>query len=90
MALSHDLALVYVLRQSGCVGRLSSGRVSRHGATGLNVYDAYGRVIEYLSGNTSRVRSWCLVEPSGNLVQGWHSVSIEDLARFVPVPGSTQ
>jgi hypothetical protein len=90
MPLSHDLALVYVLHRSGCVGRLNSGRVSRHGATGLNVYDAYGRLIEYLSGSTSHVRSWCLVESTGNLVQGWHSVSIEDVARFIPIPSSTQ
>jgi hypothetical protein len=55
MPLSHDLALVYVLHRSGCVGRLNSGRVSRDGATGLNVYDLYGRLIEYLSGSTSRV-----------------------------------
>jgi hypothetical protein len=88
MPLSHDLALVYVLHPSGCVGRLNSGRVSRQGATGLNVYDSYGRLIEYLSGTTSRVRSWCLVESTGNLVHGWHSVSIEDVARFIPTPSS--
>jgi hypothetical protein len=86
MPLSHDLALVYVLHRSGCVGRLQTGRVSRHGATELNVYDSYGSLIEYLSGDTGRVRSWCLVGPMGNLVQGWHSVSIEDVSRFLPLP----
>jgi len=90
MPFSHDLALVYVLHRSGCVGRLNSGRVSRDGATGLNVYDSYGRLVEYLSGSTSRVRSWCVVESTGNPVQGWLSVSIEDVARFIAVPISAQ
>ena len=88
MSLSHDLALLYVLHRSGCAGRLNSGRVSRDGATGLNVYDSYGRLIEYLSGSTSRVRSWCVVESTGNPVKGWHSVSIEDIARFIAIPSS--
>ena len=85
MLLSHDLVLVYVL-QSGCVGCLTSGSVLRHGARGLNVYDSYGRVIEYLSGKTSHVRSWRLAGPTGNPIQGWHSVSIEDLAKLLPAP----
>jgi hypothetical protein len=54
----------------------------------LNVYDSYGRLIEYLSGSTSRVRSWCVVESTGNPVKGWHSVSIEDIARFIAIPSS--
>ena len=90
MPLSHDLALVYVLHRSGCVGRLNSGRVSRHGATGLNVFDAHGTLIGYLSGDTGRVRSWCLVGPMGNLAPGWHSVSIEDVPRFLPLPSVAQ
>ena len=56
----------------------------------MNVYDAYGGVIEYLSGDTGRVRSWCLVGPTGNLVEGWHSVSIEDVSRFLPLPSVAQ
>jgi hypothetical protein len=74
MSLSHDLILVYVLYRSGCVGHLTSGSVSRHGATGLNVYDSYGRLVEYLSGDSSRVRSWCLIESTGDLIEGWRSI----------------
>lgn len=82
MVLSPDLTLVYVLRPSGLVGRLASGRISRNGSDGLAVYDRYGRIIEYLSGPKGNVRSWCLMGPAGNPVDGWSEVREEDRARI--------
>ncbi len=40
MNLSYGCMLVYVLRDSGCAGRLFEGRVERLPAAGSNVYDA--------------------------------------------------
>jgi hypothetical protein len=82
MVLSHELTLVYVLHPSGVVGHLASGRVSRDGSDGLAVYDRYGRIIEYLSGPTGNVRSWCLVGPAGEPVDGWHEVHPEDRGKI--------
>jgi hypothetical protein len=84
MPLSPDLLLVYDLRHSGCVGKLASGRVSRHASDGLVVYDRYGRIIEYLSGPSGNVRSWCLMGPTGNPVDGWFEVRPEDVTRILP------
>lgn len=81
MALSSDLILVYVLSPSGLVGRLASGRVSRHNGGGLVVHDAYGRIIEYLSEPGGKVRSWCLLDPAGKPVDGWSRVQDQDHAR---------
>jgi hypothetical protein len=82
MVLSSDLTLVYVLRPSGLVGRLASGRVSRNGSDGLVVYDAYGRIIEYLSEPGGKVQSWCLLGPKGKPVDGWSMVLEEDRGRI--------
>jgi hypothetical protein len=41
LVLSDDLVMVYVLRDSGCVGRFTSGRVERTGS-GVNFYDRGG------------------------------------------------
>jgi hypothetical protein len=84
LGLSAELMLVYVLRPSGCVGRLASGRISRHASAGLMVYDRYGRVVEYLSGPSGNVRSWCLMGPAGEPVDGWHEVQPEDRGRILP------
>ncbi len=83
MVLSHELTLVYVLRPSGLVGRLASGRVARDGSDGLSVYDRYGRIIEYLSGPEGNIRSWCLMGPEGKPVDGWFAAQEEDLSRMV-------
>jgi len=84
MDLSPDLSLVYVLSPSGLVGRLTSGRVSRNGSDSLVVYDLYGRIIEYLSEPGGRVRSWCLLGPTGKPVDGWSKVLDHDRARVFP------
>ena len=76
LRLSSDLILVYVLRRSGLVGRLSSGRVQRNG--GLIVFDRYGRRIEYLSLPGENVRSWSVITPGGAPVDGWCDVQDED------------
>ena len=88
MVLSPDLALVYVLRSSGLVGRLVSGRVSRNGSDALVVYDPYGRIIEYLSEPGGKVRSWCLLGVSGVPVDGWSQVLEQDRARVFPFKDS--
>jgi len=83
LILSPDATLVYVLGPSGVVGRLAVGRVSRNGS-GLVVYDSYGRVIEYLSEPGGKIRSWCLVGPTGKPIDGWSFVLDEDRARVFP------
>jgi hypothetical protein len=85
MVLSRDLTLVYVLRPSGLVGRLASGRVARRQAGELLVYDAYGRIIEYLSEPGGKVRSWCLLGPTGKPLDGWSQVLEPDRAKVFPV-----
>jgi hypothetical protein len=84
MVLSRDLTLVYVLRPSGLVGRLASGRVARRQAGELLVYDAYGRIIEYLSEPGGKVRSWCLLGPTGRPLDGWSQVLEPDRAKVFP------
>jgi hypothetical protein len=84
LALSPDLMLVYVLRPSGLVGRIASGRVSRNESGGLVVYDAYGRIVEYLSEPGGKVRSWCLLGPTGKPVDGWSRVLDQDRTRVFP------
>jgi len=83
LSLSSDLILVYVLNRSGCVGRLTSGRVRRDG--GLMVFDRYGRIIEYLSAPAGNIRSWSVMTPDGAPVDGWCDVQDEDRATlFAP------
>src|SRR5579862_9454035 len=84
LVLSPDLTLIYVLHPSGLVGRLASGRVSRHDAGELVVYDAYGRIIEYLSEPGGKVRSWCLLGSAGKPVDGWSKVLDQDRTRVFP------
>jgi len=84
MVLSRDLTLVYVLRPSGLVGRLASGRVARRQAGELLVYDAYGRIIEYLSEPGGKVRSWSLLGPTGKPLDGWSQVLEPDRAKVFP------
>jgi hypothetical protein len=73
--------MTYVLRRSGCVGRLTSGRIEHDGFGGLNVYDEHtGEIIEYFSGKN--LRSWCVFGPEGQRVEGWCEGSEEDLQRI--------
>jgi hypothetical protein len=88
MVLSPDLTLIYVLRPSGVVGRLTRGRVSRGEDGELVVYDAYGRLIEYLSGPGGKVRSWCLLGPTGKPVDAWSQVTEGDRTKVFPFKNS--
>jgi hypothetical protein len=88
MVLSPDLTLVYVLHPSGLVGRLAAGRVSRRQPGELMVYDAYGRIIEYLSEPGGKVRSWCLLGPAGKPLDGWSRVLEHDRAKVFPFKDS--
>jgi hypothetical protein len=80
MNLSFNCVLIYVLRHSGCVGRLLEGRVERHSASGLSVYDARGTLNEYISG--SRMRSWCVCGERGTPIHGWCDIQPDDAAAI--------
>ena len=78
--------MVYVIRDSGCRGRFTSGRVERLGPQGLDVYNRYGEVLDYFSG--TRIRSWCVFGPDGQRVEGWCEVASEDSSRIFSRPSS--
>ena len=80
--LSEEAALVYILAESGVRGRLTSGRIERGPDGTLDVFDARGNRIDYISG--SRLRSWCVVGPDGNSIDGWREILPEDLPRILP------
>ena len=63
LLLSGDLVMVYVLRDSGCVGRFTSWRVEPAGSGGLKFYDRRGDLVEYFSG--TKIKSWCVFGPDG-------------------------
>ena len=79
LVLSDDLVMVYVLRDSGCVGRFTSGRVERT-ESGLNFYDRGGGLVEYFSG--TKIRSWCVFGP----LERWCEVMPEDVPRIFSRP----
>ncbi|HEY6306442.1 MAG TPA: hypothetical protein VIY49_02215 [Bryobacteraceae bacterium] len=76
MKLSFECVLIYVLRHSGCAGRLQQGSVERYGSAELNVYDSRGRFMEYISG--SKMRSWCLFQANDAPIKGWCYIHPED------------
>ena len=76
--------MVYVLRDSGCMGRFTSGRVERTGPKRVNVYKRSGEFLEYFSG--TRIRSWCVFGPDGQRVEGWCEVMPEDSSRIFSRP----
>ena len=81
MQLSYDRILVFMLR-SGCVGRLTSGRIERSESMSLNVYSPYPNTIdEYISG--ANLRSWCVVEADGKPIDAWFSILPEDRPRML-------
>ena len=81
MLLSGTAMLVFVLRHSGCVGRLTSGRIERVGPAEHNVYTQPGGAInDYISG--SNLRSWCVLGPDGKPLPGWHEIGPEDGPRI--------
>lgn len=81
MPLSVTATLVFVLRRSGCMGHLSSGRIERDGSGGIYVYTGWDNVInDYISG--SNLRSWCVVGLDGKPLPGWHEIEPEDKPKF--------
>jgi hypothetical protein len=77
--LSSDCVLVYVLRHSGVAGRLTSGKIELEEGKGLMVYDSFGVLNEYVSGD--RLRSWSVFD-RGIPIPEWSQVAPED-ARLV-------
>ncbi len=81
MPLSYDAVLVYVLH-SGCVGRLTFGRVEQSDAKNSRVYSPDLKTMnDYISG--TRLRSWCVIGPDLKPHPGWHSVRPEDHERVL-------
>jgi hypothetical protein len=79
MPLSYEAVLVYVLH-SGCVGRLTFGRVERNEASGLDVYSPDPNMMnDYISG--TRLRSWCVMGRNRKPVRDWYSIRPEDEQR---------
>jgi hypothetical protein len=74
--LSFGATLVYALRQSGCVGRLTCGRIERDGPTRIKVYDHYGSMNEYISGRN--LQSWCVLGMDGEPLPGWREIEDGD------------
>ena len=76
--------LVYVLRGSGCMGRLAAGRVERVGPLGLNVFTGpLDLLTDYISG--ANLRSWCVLGSDRRPMWGWAEVRPEDRPRlFLP------
>ena len=86
IVLSDEVALLYVLNRSGCVGQLTIGRIERVGPSQLKVYDKYGAVFEYVSG--ANLRSWCVFRPGGIPLEGWSEIQPEDLQKIGPIDGT--
>ena len=82
MLLSDEAVLVYVLAETGVRGHLTSGRIERHPSGKLHVFDVRGDCFEYLSGE--RLRSWCVLGPQGQTIDGWREILPEDLPKIFP------
>ncbi len=81
MDLSDNAVLVYILKESGVRGRLTSGKIERRGGS-IDVFDAQGARVDYLSGK--RIRSWCVVDAKGEPLNGWREILPEDLPKIAP------
>jgi hypothetical protein len=78
MVLSCDCVLLYVLH-SGVRGRVTSGKAELDEREGVIVYDRFGTLNEYISGD--RLRSWTVIR-GGTPVPGWSNIMPEDAARL--------
>lgn len=81
MHLSDSAVLVYILKESGVRGHLTSGRIERR-AGALDVFNTRGERVDYLSGK--RIRSWCVMDAKGQPVDGWREILPEDLPKILP------
>jgi hypothetical protein len=73
--------LVFVMRHSGVVGELRSGRIERNSDAGLNVFTGpIGELNDYILG--TNLRSWCVLGIDGKPLPGWHSIEAEDYSRM--------
>lgn len=81
MHLSDTAVLVYVLKETGVRGHLTSGRIERRTGA-LDVFNERGERVDYLSGK--RIRSWCVVDTKGQPVDGWREILPEDLPKILP------
>lgn len=79
MVLSWNCILVYVLRDSGVRGHLTSGRIEFEAGKGLTVYGNSGLLNEYISG--VKLRSW-RVFCQGKPLPAWSQVMPEDADRL--------
>ena len=75
LKLSLDRSLKFVL-MTGVQGRITQGSVSRSGEKRIDVYDQYGRLMAYISGD--RVRSWCVFNVNDEPIIGWHEIEPQD------------
>lgn len=80
LLLSVEVLLVYVLRVSGCHGRMTTGRIERTGPDQINVYDQHGTWLEYFSGDA--LRSWCVLHQNGMPHEDWKAIHPDDLERI--------
>jgi hypothetical protein len=76
---SWNCVLVYVLRDSGVRGRLTSGRIEFEAGKGVSIYGNSGLLNAYISG--VRLRSW-KVFCQGTALPAWSQVMAEDAERL--------
>jgi hypothetical protein len=75
--LSITTKLVFVLRRTGILGELTSGRVERDGAGRLTVYHgSTDKINDYISG--SNLRSWCVLGPDGKPMLDWQQIASDE------------
>jgi hypothetical protein len=73
--------LVFVLRQSGVMGKLTAGRIEKVGSAGLNVYSGpLGEMNDYISGDN--LRSWCVLGADGIPLPDWEVIEDNDRPLF--------
>jgi hypothetical protein len=73
LPLSITNVLVFFLRRSGVMGKLTSGRIEWDGSAGLKVYSGpMAEINDYISGDN--LRSWCILGADGNPKPGWQQI----------------
>jgi len=77
LILSIELFLIYVLRASGCHGRMTAGRIERTSPKTIDIYDERDTRLDYFSGDA--LRSWCVLNERGIPHEDWKAVHPEDV-----------